>query len=60
MATFLEIWEIFCYYYCFLIYYISLWFVPFSFFDANDSQVWPFDGIAELLFASFITLGFFD
>jgi hypothetical protein len=50
---FLEIWEIFCYYFVgYIIYPFGLHF----FFDAHDLQVWSFDGVAEFLcipFAAF-------
>jgi hypothetical protein len=45
---FLEIWEVFCYYFFeFIMYPFGLHL--FSFFDAQDSQVWSFYEIAEFL-----------
>jgi hypothetical protein len=32
----------------------------YSFFNAQDSQVWSFDGVAEFLHISFRGLVFFD
>jgi hypothetical protein len=32
----------------------------FSFFNAHDSQVWSFDGVAEFLHNPFIVLDLFD
>jgi hypothetical protein len=55
--NFLEIWEIFCYYF---IKYITY---PFGlylfFFNDHDSQVWSFDGVAEFLHITFTALELF-
>jgi hypothetical protein len=56
---FLEIWEIFCYYF---IKYVSYLFglYLFSFFNAHESQVWSFDGVTESLYIPFTALELFD
>jgi hypothetical protein len=58
-AKILEIWVIFCYYF---IEYItcpfSLYLLPF--FNAQDCQVWSFDGVSEFLYIPFTDLKLFD
>jgi hypothetical protein len=51
--------EIFCYYFIeYIMYPFGLHL--FSFFNVNDSQVWTFDGVAELLHIPFTALELFD
>jgi hypothetical protein len=52
---FLKIWEIFCYDF---VEYITYTFGShlFSFFNARDSQVWFFDGVAKFLCVPFVAL----
>jgi hypothetical protein len=56
--NFVEIWEIICYY------FIEHSMYPFGLhlflFNTHDSQVWTFDGVAELLHIHFIALELFD
>jgi hypothetical protein len=56
--NFLEIREILCYYF---IEYIMDPFCldPFSFFNASESQVWPFDGVGQFLHTPFIGFDLF-
>jgi hypothetical protein len=55
---FIEIWEIFCYYFIkYVIYPVGLYLL--SFFR-NDSQVWSFDRVSELLHIPFTDLELFD
>jgi hypothetical protein len=56
---FLEVSEIFCYYF---IEYITYPFDLhlFSFFNAHDSQILSFDGVAEFLHIPFTALELFD
>jgi hypothetical protein len=57
--NFLEIWEIFHYY--FIEYIMNPFCLHlFSFFDAHDSQVWSFDGVGEFLYIPFTGLELFD
>jgi hypothetical protein len=56
---FLEIWEVFCYYFVEYIMY-SFGSHLFSFFNAHGSQVWSFDGVAEFLHITFTALDWFD
>jgi hypothetical protein len=53
--SFLEIWEIFCYYFikCII---NSFCLDLLSFFNARDSQVWSFGGIGEFLHIPFTTV----
>jgi hypothetical protein len=54
-----QIWKVFCYYFTeYVMYPFGLHF--FSFFNAHDSQVWPFDGVAEFLHIPFTALELFD
>jgi hypothetical protein len=55
---FLQIWELFCYYFVEYIKYSSGLHL-FSFFNAHDAQVWSFDGVAELLHIPFAALVLF-
>jgi hypothetical protein len=57
--NFLEIWEILCYYFIVIIMYLFGLYL-FSFFNAHDSQVWSFDGVAEFLHIPFTALQLFD
>jgi hypothetical protein len=54
--NFLEIWEIFCYYF---IEYVTYPFSLHLFFNAHDSQVWSFDGVHEFLHIPVISLELF-
>jgi hypothetical protein len=57
--VFLEILEIFCYYFIkYIIYPCGL--QHFSFFSAHDSQVWSFDEVTEFLHILFWALELFD
>jgi hypothetical protein len=57
--NFLEIWQIFGYYF---IEYIMTPFCLhlFSFLNAHDSQVWSFDGVGEFLYIPFAGLELSD
>jgi hypothetical protein len=56
--NFLEICEIFCYYFIeYIMYPFGLYLF---FFNAYDSQVWSFDGVSELLHIPFTALKLFD
>jgi hypothetical protein len=55
---FLEVWEIFCFYFVECITYPSGLYL-FSFFNAHDSQVWSFDRVTEFLNIPFIALELF-
>jgi hypothetical protein len=54
--NFLEIWEIFCYYFIeYIMYPFSLHF----FFNVHDFQVWSFDGVTEFFHIPFTALELF-
>jgi hypothetical protein len=55
--NFLEIWEIFCYYF---IEYITYPFGLQLLFNACDSQIWSFDGVSEILHIPYTALELFD
>jgi hypothetical protein len=59
VPNFLKIWEIFYYYFIAYITYIFGLHL-FSFFNAQDSQVWSFDGVSEFLHIPFAGFELFD
>jgi hypothetical protein len=52
--NFLKLWEIFCYY--FIEYIMYAFGLHLFSFNAHDSQVWSFDGVAEFLHIFFTAL----
>jgi hypothetical protein len=56
--SFLEIWEIFCYY--FIEYIMNPYCLDLFSLNAQDSQVWSFDGVGEFLYIPFTDLQLFD